>query len=105
MQSESLVLEDQRSWPRARLLAGVPTAGLIISGFGVLYACVARYVLHAFPFAGDEYSVVLQAKLFAHGLLRAPAPAHTEWLGVDHVLVDQWVRSKYPPGMAALLAL
>jgi len=105
MQSESLILEDQRSWPRARLLAGVPAAVLIISAFGVLYACVARYVLHAFPFAGDEYSVVLQAKLFAHGLLRAPAPAHQEWLGVDHVVIDEWVRSKYPLGMPALLAL
>ena len=77
----------------------------LIACFGVLYACVARYVLDAFPFAGDEYSVLLQAKLFAHGMLRAPAPAHAEWMGVDHVVIDHWVRSKYPPGMAALLAV
>jgi hypothetical protein len=77
----------------------------LIAAFGTLYACVARYVLDAFPFAGDEYSVVLQAKLFAHGVLRAPAPAHAEWLGVDHVVIDDWVRSKYPPGMPALLAI
>jgi 4-amino-4-deoxy-L-arabinose transferase-like glycosyltransferase len=104
MQSESLLLENERSWPRARLLAGVPAAVLIVSAFGVLYACVARYVLHAFPFAGDEYSVVLQSKLFARGLLQAPTPPHAEWLGVDHVLIEGAVRSKYPPGMAALLA-
>jgi hypothetical protein len=106
MQSESLVLEERLSWPHARLLVGARATFLLVTAFGLLYALVARYVLHAFPFAGDEYSVVLQAKLFAHGQLRAPGPAHPDWLGVDHVLVGaDWVRSKYPPGMAAIFAV
>ena len=105
MQSEGLVLESQRPFPLARALTGTPAALLVTCAFGILYACVARYVLHAFPFAGDEYSVVLQSQLFAHGAIRAPAPAHPEWLEVDHVILDPWVRSKYPPGMAALLAV
>jgi hypothetical protein len=73
--------------------------------FGVFYALFARIALHAFPFSGDEYSYFLQAELFARGQLHAPAPPHPDLLRVDHVIIDQWVRSKYPPGTSALLSL
>ena len=79
--------------------------GLMVGLFGVFYAVFARVALHAFPFSGDEYSYVLQAELFARGLLHAPTPAHPELLRVDHVLSQPWVCSKYPPGTSALLAL
>ncbi len=78
---------------------------VLVALFGVVYALLARYALAAFPFSGDEYSLTLQGQLFAHGLLKAPAPAHIEWLRIDHVVIDQWVRSKYPPGAPALLSL
>jgi hypothetical protein len=78
---------------------------LVVGLFGVFYAVLARVGFHAFPFSGDEYSYVFQAELFAHGRLRAPAPPNPELLRVDHVVVDAWVRSKYPPGTAALLAI
>ncbi len=77
----------------------------VVAACGVFYAVFARVALHAFPFSGDEYSYLLQAEIFARGRLRAPAPAHAELFGVDHVVIDQWVRSKYPPGTSALLAL
>lgn len=77
----------------------------VLLACGALYAVISRLVLHAFPFSGDEYSLYLQAELFARGLLKAPAPAHAAWLWVDHVILDSWVHSKYPPGGAALLAL
>jgi hypothetical protein len=73
--------------------------------FGVVYALFARLALHAFPFSGDEYSYLLQAELFAHGQLHAPTPLHAEFLRVDHVILEPWVCSKYPPGASALLAL
>ncbi len=73
--------------------------------FGVIYAMLARYALLAYPFSGDEYSLTLQGELFARGLMKAPAPEHVEWLRIDHVVIDQFVRSKYPPGAPALLAL
>jgi 4-amino-4-deoxy-L-arabinose transferase-like glycosyltransferase len=76
-----------------------------IAVLGVLYALIARCALDAFPYSGDEYSGWLQAQLFARGLLKAPAPEHIEWLRVDHVVIDGWVRSKYPPGGPALLSL
>jgi 4-amino-4-deoxy-L-arabinose transferase-like glycosyltransferase len=102
---EASVMRTSRdSAPSAPLdRAGVAIG--VMAGFGLFYAFIARVVLEAFPFAGDEYSVALQAKLFAHGLLKAPAPPHAEWVGVDHVVIDDWVRSKYPPGEPALLAL
>jgi 4-amino-4-deoxy-L-arabinose transferase-like glycosyltransferase len=78
---------------------------LLIALFGVVYAVLARVALRAFPFSGDEYSCFLQAELFARGLLHAPAPLHPELLRVDHVVMDAWVRTKYPPGTSALLAL
>ena len=34
-----------------------------------------------------------------------PAPLHADLLQVDHVVMDAWVRSKYPPGTSALLAV
>jgi hypothetical protein len=83
---------------RAGLLA-------VIVLLGAFYAVFARVALHAFPYSGDEYSTVLQAELFARGELRAPAPPHAELLRVDHVIMDETVRSKYPPGASALLAL
>jgi hypothetical protein len=78
---------------------------VLIALLGAFYAVLALVGLHAFPFSGDEYSYLLQAELFAHGRLRAPAPPHPELLRVDHVVMDAWVRSKYPPGTAALLAI
>jgi hypothetical protein len=78
---------------------------VLIGLMGVLYAAISRFALDAFPYSGDEYSTWLQGVLFSHGELRAPAPAHAEWLRIDHVVIDAWVRSKYPPGTSALLAL
>jgi len=77
----------------------------LVLGFGVVYAVLSTVVLRGFPFSGDEYSSLLQAEIFARGHLRIPAPAHADLFQVDHVVVDAWVRSKYPPGAAALLAL
>jgi hypothetical protein len=78
---------------------------ILLTFFGVVYALVSRLALRAFPFSGDEYSALLQAKIFARGVLRVPAPAHADFLQVDHVVMDAWVRSKYPPGTSVLLAL
>ena len=77
----------------------------LIALFGLAYALLARLALDAFPFSGDEYSLALQGELFAKGLLKVAAPPHAEWLRVDHVVIDAFVRSKYPPGAPALLAL
>ena len=78
--------------------------GLVLA-FGAVYAVLSRYAFDAFPYSGDEYSLALQSELFAKGLLKAAAPPHAEWLRVDHVVIDAWVRSKYPPGGPALLAI
>jgi len=77
----------------------------LVALFGLLYALLARFALDAFPYSGDEYSLALQGELFARGVLKAAAPPHIEWLRVDHVVIDGFIRSKYPPGAAALLAI
>jgi hypothetical protein len=91
--------------PRFSIVDSTLLAVAILIACGAMYALVARLALDGFPYSGDEYSLFLQADLFAHGLLKAPAPAHAAWLRVDHVIIDDWVHSKYPPGAAALLAL
>jgi len=83
----------------------VTGAIVVIALLGVTYAVLSRVALRGFPFSGDEYSCLLQAEIFARGLLHAPAPPHPELLRVDHVVMDGWVRTKYPPGTSALLAL
>jgi len=91
--------------PRSSIVGSLPLALAVIALLGVIYAVLARYVFDRFPYSGDEYSLALQGELFARGLLEAPAPAHLEWLRVDHVLIDAFIRSKYPPGAAFLLGL
>ena len=91
--------------PRRPLADSTLLAVVILIACGAMYALVARFALDGFPYSGDEYSLFLQGDLFAHGLIKAPAPAHADWLRVDHVIIDDWVHSKYPPGAAALLAL
>jgi hypothetical protein len=78
---------------------------LAIALLGITYAVLARVAMRAFPYSGDEYATLLQAEIFARGLLHTPAPPHPELLRVDHVVMDAWVRAKYAPGMSALLAL
>lgn len=78
---------------------------LVLCAAAVVYAGLSRLVLQGCPFSGDEYSMVLQAEGFARGVLKAPAPPFADWAPVDHVVIDDFVRSKYPPGTAALLAL
>jgi hypothetical protein len=92
-----------RDGREGRQSAALPV--LLVALFGIAYAVLARVALRSFPFSGDEYSCFLQAELFARGLLHAPAPPHPELLRVDHVVIDAWVRTKYPPGTSALLAL
>jgi 4-amino-4-deoxy-L-arabinose transferase-like glycosyltransferase len=77
----------------------------LIALFGAIYAIVAYAALDRFPYSGDEYSLALQSELFAKGLFKAAAPPHAAWLGVDHVVIDAFVRSKYPPGAPALVAI
>jgi len=97
-------MESDSDSPRS-ISGSTGLALAILIACGAMYLLVARFALDAFPFSGDEYSLALQTELFARGILKAPAPEHAEWLRVDHVVIDRWVRSKYPPGASALLAL
>ena len=100
---------DPRAETPRELRRAVPRHGrrlaLLVVVAGVLYGLLARLVLEGYPYSGDEYSMVLQAEGFARGVLKARAPPYADWVAVDHVVIDEFVRSKYPPGTAALLSL
>jgi hypothetical protein len=91
--------------PRGSLADRRAFALALIALFGLAYVALAYFAFDGFPFSGDEYSASLQGELFARGVLHAPAQPHAEWLRVDHVFVEELVRSKYPPGGPALLAI
>jgi hypothetical protein len=93
------VVESSRG-PRRPLLAAA-----IIAAFLVLSLAVARFGLQTFAVSGDEHSYRLQAEIFARGKLAMPPPPHPRIFEVDHVLLEPQLRSKYPPGWPALLAI
>ena len=61
--------------------------------------------LQPLPTVQDEYSYLLQSKIFAHLHWTAPPPPAPSSFQQPHVLTTPRVASKYPPGHALLLAL
>jgi hypothetical protein len=57
------------------------------------------------PIVSDEFSYVLQARIFASGHWVAPPPPSEQAFQQSHVIVTPVLASKYPPGHALLLAL
>lgn len=68
---------------------------------------VQKYFFHSFPNSGDEYSYILQSKIFASGRLSSSSlpPGLRNAVVLDHVLDDDRVRSKYPFGWPLLLVI
>ena len=61
--------------------------------------------LQPLPTVQDEYSYLLQSKIFAHLHWTAPPPPAASSFQQPHVLTTPRVASKYPPGHALLLAV
>lgn len=59
--------------------------------------------LQPLPVVQDEYSYVLQSRIFAHGHWTLPPPPVPSSFQQPHVLNTPRVASKYPPGHAFLL--
>jgi hypothetical protein len=89
--------------PSSRAWRVAPIVAIVTLFAG--YAAIARFGLEAYPMSGDEYSYLFQAEVFAKGRLSVPAPPHAELFDLDHVVLDEVARSKYPPGWPALLSL
>jgi Dolichyl-phosphate-mannose-protein mannosyltransferase len=81
---------------RAPLIAGAISAGVL----WIVWGAIAPL-----PLIHDEFSYVLQARIFAGGHWTAAVPPIPEFFEQPHVLVVPAVASKYPPGHALLLAL
>jgi hypothetical protein len=79
----------------------------VVGFFYLVYLFNAGVVLDRFPNSGDEYSYLLQSKIFCTGHLSFPSfPLEVrDFFTLDHVIDDGRVRSKYPPGWPLLLCL
>jgi hypothetical protein len=84
---------------------GGAAVGITLVICGVAYLLLARFALCAFPVSGDEHSYLVQGQIFSHGHLSVPTPANGHLFEVDHVVLDDRIRTRYPPGWPALLAL
>jgi hypothetical protein len=60
--------------------------------------------LQAYPVSHDERAYVLQAGIFSGGHWTARPPPQPRFFEQMHILVDQHVAAKYPPGHSLLLA-
>jgi hypothetical protein len=80
-------------------------AGWIFAGAGLVGALASVWVLRAFPYSGDEYGYLFQAKTFLAGRLWNPMPPLPDFfhLVLISFLDGKWV-STYPPGWPLLLA-
>jgi hypothetical protein len=94
------------------MIAGVatarrhPAAAVLGTAAFLTYACVAWFVFDRRPLLIDELVQVMQARIFAQGVMSLQAPLHPEFFSILHV-VDfggRWY-SQFPPGGPAMLAL
>lgn len=64
---------------------------------------IAWAALDPLPLVEDEYSYVLQSRIFATGRWAAPSPPAPDFFQQAHVLTVPKVASKFPPGHALLM--
>ena len=80
-------------------------AGWIFAGAGLVGAFASIWALRAFPYSGDEYDYLFQAKTYLAGRLSNPMPPLPDFFRLVHTSFQdgRWV-STYPPGWPLLLA-
>jgi len=72
----------------------------------VLYLGIARLIFSGKPLLIDEIAQVIQARIFASGLVTRPVPAHPEFFSSSLVLnLDGKVFSQFPASAPTMLAL
>jgi len=67
---------------------------------------VATFLFNSYPYSMDEYSVMLQAQIFADGSLSKQATPFSRILSEKWMIIQgDRIFSKYPPALAALLVI
>jgi hypothetical protein len=74
----------------------------ILSAFAIWWVWAA---VDPLPLIEDEYSYVLQSRIFASGHWTAPPPPIADFFQQAHVLTSPAVASKFPPGHALLMSI
>ena len=80
-------------------------AGGLVLLAGILFL-VSTFAFSRSPLLIDSIIQLFQGKMFAAGMVSAPAPAYEGFFTIQHMLVDggRWY-SQYPPGHPGALAL
>lgn len=112
----SAVVAQGLAGPAGRLIGvvrdklfGLNRILFLLLALGSLAAILIRISAGVFafrPLLVDDIVQLFQAKIFAVGLIKAPAPALPEFFLTQHMIIDSggWY-SQYPPGHSAALAL
>lgn len=85
----------------------VPRHFSLCVGGGVAWTAwwIGQEAFAGFPFAGDEFAYLFQARVMAMGGLSAPSPAPLEYFACNNLINNgQWC-AVYPPGWPMLLSL
>jgi hypothetical protein len=76
---------------------------LVVALISAALTWIAWAAFDPLPLVEDEYSYVLQSRIFATGRWTAPSPPAPDFFQQAHVLTIPAVASKYPPGHALLM--
>ncbi|HPO99166.1 MAG TPA: hypothetical protein PLX83_01135 [bacterium] len=88
------------SW-RDGLWIGLPAAWAVLAAHGIYV-----YALGNVPHIQDSLAQLFQAKVFAHGMMAAPAPPDSRFFERLYLVVERGIwYSIYPPGHSLWLAL
>lgn len=97
--AQPALLSPAIALPRTRETALIVA---ILSSLAIWFVWAA---IDPLPLVEDEYSYVLQSRIFASGHWTVPSPPIPEFFQQAHVLTTPAVASKYPPGHALLMSI
>jgi hypothetical protein len=91
--------------PTARQPIRTRDAALLAAIVSVLTVWIVWGAIDPLPLIEDEYSYVLQSRIFASGHWAAPSPPAPEFFQQAHVITQPVVASKFFPGTALLMSI